>query len=307
MSSVNRQTVSYLTRRFAEVGLNPNKKHGQNFLIDLNIVELLARSAKLSPQDVVLEVGTGTAGLTTLLAAQAARVVTVEIDQHLYQLACEELESHTNVVMLLQDALKNKNKIAPNILETVQQELAAEPGRRFVVAANLPYNIATPLISNLLLSSVVPEVMTVTIQKELADRIMARPRTKDYSALSVWIQALCDIELVRVLPPAVFWPRPKVDSAIIQIVSRPEKRQRIVDLAYFHELTRALFFHRRKFLRSVLISAFKHRLEKPHVDSVLQEMGYGPEARAEELEVDSIILMAEKFRVLEASLASDAE
>ena len=93
MAKQNRQTVSYLTRRFAEVGLSPNRRHGQNFLIDLNLIQLLADSAELSPDDVVLEVGTGTGSLTTLLAQKAAHVVTVEIDQHLHQMAQEELES----------------------------------------------------------------------------------------------------------------------------------------------------------------------------------------------------------------------
>jgi len=305
MANVNRQTVSYLTRRFDEVGLYPNKKHGQNFLVDLNIVQLLARSAQITPDDVVLEVGTGTGGLTVLLAPSAAEVVTVEIDHHLHQLAQEELEHFSNVHMMLQDALKNKNRISQTVIDAVKQRLNAQPGRRFVVAANLPYNIATPLISNLLLTEIVPETMTVTIQKELADRMMARPRTKDYSALSIWIQALCDIELVRVLPPSVFWPRPKVDSAIIHIIHNPAKRARINDLRYFHELVRALFFHRRKFLRSVLISAFKNRLQKPHVDQVMQKMQMSAETRAEELPVETIIEMAEEFRNLESTVNSE--
>ncbi len=299
----SRQTISYLTKRFEEVGLSPNKKHGQNFLIDLNIVELLARSAQITPEDVVLEVGTGTGGLTALLAPQAAHIVTVEIDQYLHQIAREELESFDNITMLKQDALKNKNKIAPNVIETIQYHLDKIPGSRFVVAANLPYNIATPLISNLMRTEVVPETMTVTIQKELADRIVAKPRTKDYSSLSVWMQSLCDIEIVRVLAPSVFWPRPKVDSAIIHIVHRPDKRDKITDIAFYHEFVRALFFHRRKFLRSVLISAFKNRLEKPHIDQVMQQMNMEPETRAEELAVETILEMAELFRQLEMSLS----
>ena len=301
----SRQTISYLTRRFEEVGLSPNKKHGQNFLIDLNIVELLARSAQVTPEDVILEVGTGTGGLTALLAPQAGHIVTVEIDQYLFQIAREELESFENISMLKQDALKNKNRIAPNVIETIQEQMAKIPGSRFIVAANLPYNIATPLISNLMRTEIVPDTLTVTIQKELADRIVAKPRTKDYSSLSVWMQSLCDTEIVRVLAPSVFWPRPKVDSAIIHITHRPDKRARIQDIAFYHEFVRALFFHRRKFLRSVLVSAFKHRLEKPHIDQVMGEMKMGTETRAEELEVDSILEMAEKFRKLESSLAKE--
>ena len=100
----NRQTISYLTNRFKEVGLNPNKRHGQNFLIDLNLIELLASSAELTPDDVVLEVGTGTGSLTGLLAADAAHVITVEIDEHLHQLAQEELEEHEHITFLHQDS-----------------------------------------------------------------------------------------------------------------------------------------------------------------------------------------------------------
>ena len=298
MGKHNRQTISYLTRRFEEVGLNPNARHGQNFLIDYNLVELLARSAQLDENDVVLEVGTGTGALTALLAQEAGFVVTVDIDGHLIQLAREELEGVTNVAMLHQDALKNKNRIHPRVMETVQHHMNEVPQRRFKLAANLPYNIATPLISNLLKTELVPDTMTVTIQKELADRMMARPSTKDYSALSIWMQSLCEIELVRVLPPTVFWPRPKVHSAIIQIRHCPEKRAAIADLEFFHRFVRSLFFHRRKFLRSVVISSFKGQLDKPQVDAVLQGMGLGPDARAEQLEVAAIQELSDRFRAV---------
>ena len=292
-----KQTISYLTKRFAEVGLEPNKRHGQNFLVDYNLIELLARSAKLTKQDVVLEVGTGTGALTSLLASEAGHVVTVEIDGHLHQLASEELEQHTNLTMLLQDALKSKNKIAAGVHDAVVAARALIDGEsKFKLAANLPYNIATPLISNLLRWDLVPDTMTVTIQKELGDRMMAAPRTKDYGALTVWIQSLCDVELVRILAPSVFWPRPKVDSAIIHLEYRPERRAEIPDLEFFHRFVRSMFFHRRKFMRSVAISAFKEELNKPQVDEVLQAAGFGPTARTEELSVEQMQDLCERFR-----------
>ncbi|MFO0260359.1 MAG: 16S rRNA (adenine(1518)-N(6)/adenine(1519)-N(6))-dimethyltransferase RsmA, partial [Planctomycetota bacterium] len=235
MTKANRQTISYLRRRFSQVGLEPNARHGQNFLIDLNLIEILAEAAEIGPQDVVLEIGTGMGSLTALLAEHAGRVVTVEIDQHLHQLAREELERYENVVMLKVDALRNKNHFAPLVIETVQQALQAIPNARFKLAANLPYNVATPIISNLLISELPPPVsMTVTIQKELADRIMAAPNSKDYGALSVWIQSMCRVELVRLLPPTVFWPRPKVHSAIIKLTLEPDRRAAIPDLVFFH-------------------------------------------------------------------------
>ncbi len=296
MTKHPKQTISYLTRRFSEVGLSPNSRHGQNFLIDFNLIELLARTADIQSHDVVLEVGTGVGSLTGLLAERAAQVITVEIDAHLFQLATEELDSFSNVQMIHQDVLKSKNRIHPNILEAVQQTMSDVPHARFKLAANLPYNIATPLVSNLLSWDVVPETMTVTIQKELADRIMAEPNSKAYGALSVWIQSLCDVSLIRVLAPTVFWPRPKVESAIIHIQHRPERRQQIPDVLFYHEFVRSMFFHRRKFLRGVAVSAFKGRLSKPAVDDVLARAGLDADARTEQLSIARLQELCEMFR-----------
>jgi 16S rRNA (adenine1518-N6/adenine1519-N6)-dimethyltransferase len=291
-----RQTVSYLIQRFREVGLVPDARHGQNFLVDLNLVRLLADAAEIGPDDVVLEVGTGTGSLTAMLAEQAGAVVTVEIDAHLHQLAAEALIDFGNITMLQQDALKNKNHFAPELLQAVRQRLAEQPGRPLKLAANLPYRIATPVISNLLHFEPLPVSMTATIQKELADRITAVPRTKQYGALSIWIQSQCDIEIVRILPPTVFWPRPQVDSAILQIRPILEKRARIPDPVFFHRFVRAMFFHRRKFLRSELLSALKHRLDKPAVDQLMQQQGLDGNVRAEELDVQAMLALAEAVR-----------
>ena len=296
MAKVNRQTVSYLSRRFEEVGLNPNKRHGQNFLIDLNLLNMIARTADLNKNDVVLEIGTGMGSLTGLFAEAAAQVVTVEIDHHLHQLAAEELESFDNIEMLKQDALKNKNQFAPEVVEAVKRHLATDPDRVFKLAANLPYNVATPIISNLLRSEIVPATMTVTIQKELAERLVAKPGTKDYSSLSIWVQSICDTKIVRIMSPKVFWPRPKVESAIIHIVHRPERRAAIPDLEFFHAFVRAMFFHRRKFMRSVAVSAFKNQLEKVDVDDVLSGIGHGAAVRSEQLDIENMLSLSEAFR-----------
>lgn len=291
-----RQTVSFLRQRFAEVGLRPNTRHGQNFLIDLNLVTLLADTAAVTADDVVLEVGTGTGSLTALLARHAAAVVTVELDRHLHQLARESLVDCPNVVMLQQDALKNKNQFHPRVLEAVRLELGKAPGRRLKLASNLPYSVATPVIANLLATDLVPVSLTVTIQKELADRITAVPSTRDYGALSIWMQSQCRTQVIRILPPDVFWPRPKVESAIIQIVPDAERRARIPDRAFFHSFVRAMFFHRRKLLRSELVSAFRNELDKPAVDAILAERGLIPTARAEELDADAMLLLCEAVR-----------
>lgn len=292
-----RQTAGYLSRRLTAAGLRPLSRYGQNFLIDLNLVDLIARSAEITPRDVVLEVGTGAGSLTGRLSDQAAAVVSVEIDANLHRLAGEELRGRGNVRLLLGDALRNKNSLRPDLLESVREALhRLGPGGRFLLVANLPYNIATPIVSNLLAASPSPDVMVVTIQKELADRMAAAPGTKDYGALSVWVQSLCRVEIVRLLPPTVFWPRPKVESAIVRLDAVPQWRERFPDLETFHQTVRALFFHRRKFLRSVVISATKGRLDKAAVDAVLEKLGHGATARTEELTVTQIQDLAEALR-----------
>jgi 16S rRNA (adenine1518-N6/adenine1519-N6)-dimethyltransferase len=296
-----RQTASYLMQRFREAGFQPHARHGQNFLIDLNLLGILLESAELGPDDVVLEIGTGMGTLTTQMAPLAGHVVTVEIDEHLYHLASEELVDFDNVTMLQHDALRNKNHLHPGVWEAVQTHIDEAPGRRLKLVANLPYSVATPIISNLLQGPVLPVAMVVTIQKEVADRICAGPGTKDYSALSIWVQSQCDVEILRVLPPQVFWPRPKVDSAILRILPQPAKRERIPDLKFFHEFVRAMFFHRRKFLRSELLSAFKGRLEKSQVDAVMEQQGLAPDARAEQLDVERMQALCEALRNLAGS------
>ena len=278
------------------MGIRPATRHGQNFLIDLNLVRLIVETAELSRDDVVLEVGTGTGSLTALMAPLAAAVVTVAVDAHLFELASEQLIDFPNVTMLRMDALRNKNAFDDRLMDAVSEHLAAAPGRRLKLVANLPYNIATPVISNLLLARHVPHSMTATIQKELADRITAQPSTKDYSALSVWIQSQCTAEIVRIMPPSVFWPAPKVTSAILHIVVDPERRAAIGDLQYFHRITKALFLHRRKFLRANMLAAMKRHLTKEQVDAVFHAMGFAPDTRTEQLDVPTLIRLAEKLR-----------
>jgi 16S rRNA (adenine1518-N6/adenine1519-N6)-dimethyltransferase len=291
-----RQTKTFLIERFREMGIQPATRHGQNFLIDLNLQRLIVDAAEIGPSDVVLEVGTGTGALTAQLADRAAAVVTVEIDHHLFEFASEELFERPNVTMLQFDALRNKHNFDPRVIAAVTDQLTAHPGSRFKLVANLPYNIATPVISNLLFWEHVPHSMTVTIQKELADRITAAPSSKDYGALSIWIQSQCKAELVRSMAPSVFWPSPKVISAIIRITVEPQRRAAIADLRYFHDFTRAIFLHRRKFLRANVVAAMKHHLDKAQVDEALNEMQFAPDTRTEQLDVDTLLVLADRFR-----------
>ncbi|MCA9132403.1 MAG: ribosomal RNA small subunit methyltransferase A [Planctomycetales bacterium] len=291
-----RQTLSYLQQRFELARIQPQTRFGQNFLIDLNLVQLIVKTAELGPRDVVLEVGTGMGSMTSLMARQAGHVVTIEIDRNLAALARYEFEKFDNVTLLEQDALKSKNKLHPTVIETVQQAVQSIPGGRLKLVANLPYNVATPILSNLLDIEPWPVRMVATIQREMAERIVAQPRSKDYSALSIWMQAQCRSDIVRLMPPSVFWPRPKVESAIIDI--RPQKvlRDRLQDREQFHQLIRGIFIHRRKFLRSALHSAVQEHLSKSDVDDLLATMELDATARAEQLSPGQMIELSELVR-----------
>lgn len=295
-----RQTLSYLQRCFKQARIQPQTKFGQNFLIDLNLVNMIADSADITKRDVVLEVGTGMGSLTTIMAAKAGHVVTVEIDHYLAPLARAEFASLENVTLLEQDALKNKHHMDPVVIDTLRSKMEAIPGARLKLVANLPYNVATPIISNLLSIEPWPSRIVVTIQRELAERICAKPSTKDYSALSIWIQSQCRCDIVRIMPPSVFWPQPKIDSAIIDIQPEKVRRDRIPDRAHFHDLVRKIFLHRRKFLRSALFSAVKDQLSKQQVDEVMLKMELDSKSRAEQLTPQQMIELCELVRAVQS-------
>jgi 16S rRNA (adenine1518-N6/adenine1519-N6)-dimethyltransferase len=289
----SRQTQSYLRNLFARRGIAPQHRYGQNFLIDLNIHDLIVRTAEIEPVDVVLEVGSGAGAMTALLAEKASSVVAVEIDPAMARLTSEAVSGRLNVRVLNIDALAGKHAIHPDVLDNMRAGLAIAPDRRFKLVANLPYNIATPLISNLLVHpDLVPNLMVVTIQLELAERLRAEPGTDAYGALSVLVQALADIELVRTLPPKVFWPRPKVESAVVKVTPDPARRAAIGDLGWFHAVVRRVFLHRRKNLRRVLYSLWRGRWTKPEVDAMLDGLGLTGLVRAEMMNVEEFLALA---------------
>ena len=292
-----RQTLTFLSKTLERAGLQPKTKYGQNFLVDLNLLKILIDGAELSPQDIVLEIGTGLGSLTKTMATKAGAIVTVEVDRDLQALATKELKPFPNVRLLSCDALRNKNHLRPEVLDSVKEGLRRIEGSKFKLVANLPYNVATPILSNLLTETPLVERMVVTIQKELGERIIAKPSCKDYSALSVWMQAQCDCEILRVLPPTVFWPQPKVDSAIIRLIPNAQKRARIVDLEFFHTRLRAMFFHRRKFPRSEVFTTMKDLITKPQVDEILESLNLAPNLRAENLTVEQMIDLIEACRL----------
>lgn len=294
MSPAATQTRSRLLRLLTGRGLHPRRDLGQNFLIDLNLLRLIVQQAELDAHDVVLEIGAGTGSLTSEIAPQAAAVVAVEYDRNLYEIAAECLAAFPNVTLLNCDALESKSRLSAAVLSAVAERMAAVPGGRLKLVANLPYNIATPLVSNLVASELPWERMVITIQLELAERMLAAPSTPQYGALSVWLQAQCDLEIVRRLPPSVFWPRPNVESAIVRIRPNPQKRARIVDRAFFQDYLRRVFQQRRKQLRGVL-GGIGPGIDRRSAEVLLVELGCGDHVRAEALDVATHVELSNRL------------
>ena len=280
---------------FRQFGFNPRSDLGQNFLIDINLIEFAVRAADLSKEDIVLEVGPGTGGMTTFLAAQAGQVISVEVDRNMFALATKATEHCDNVTLVLRDILKNKNTLAPEITELLTSVLAERPGSHLKLVANLPYNVATPVISNLVASELPWQRMVCTIQLELGEKMIAEPGQSNYGALAVWLQSQCSVRIIRRLGPKVFWPRPKVDSAIVSIWRHDGRGDRIDDKKFFLDFLRRLFHHRRKLLRRVLVGMYSKQLSKPRVDEILEELGHDGETRAEALDVPTLVRLGNRF------------
>jgi 16S rRNA (adenine1518-N6/adenine1519-N6)-dimethyltransferase len=290
-----RQTLTYLHRLFESYGLEAKSKLGQNFLIDLNLVDLIVRAAELDSTDTVLEVGTGTGSLTARLADHAGAVVTVEIDRSLQPVAKEVVGNRSNVRFVFGDALARKNELNPDMLAAWDEAARGEGRSRKKLVANLPYVIATPLVSNLLLASEDIERMVVMVQWEIAERMRAVPNTKDYNALSVLVQSVADVEVVRKVLPTNFYPRPKVDSAIVLIKPNAEKRAKVGDVPKFRAFLRDLYVHRRKNLRQALVGWPTGHRDKADVDAKLKALGIDGTLRSEALDLAAHLRLAAAF------------
>ena len=290
-----RQTLSYLTGLFAAYGLEAKSKLGQNFLIDLNLVDLIVRAAELDRSDAVLEVGTGTGSLTSRLADQAGAVCTVEIDRSLQPVAKQVIGARSNVRFVSGDCLESKNLLNPDMLTAWDETVAAFGCTHRKLVANLPYVIATPLMTNLLIAGIPIACMVVMVQWEIAERMRAEVGTKEYNSLSVLVQGVADVEVIRKVLPGNFYPRPKVDSAIVKITPNAEKRAKVGDVARFRVFLRDLYTHRRKNLRQALSGWPSGRKGKAEVDAKLAALGIDGTVRSEALDIEQHLRLAAAF------------
>lgn len=262
------------------------KKFGQNFLIDSNILEKIVDSAELTEQDCVLEIGPGIGTMTQYLAEQAREVIAVEIDKNLIPILEETLGDYDNVTVINEDILK------VDINRIVQER---NGGRPIKVVANLPYYITTPIIMALFEKHIPLQSITIMVQKEVADRMQVGPGTKDYGALSLAVQYYSKPEIVARVPASCFMPRPNVDSTVIRLERYDEPPVEVADESYLFAVIRASFNQRRKTLVNGLTNAGNLGVSRPDVEKVLAEMEFSPTVRGETLTLEQFAELSSRL------------
>ena len=254
------QTKQQIEWLLGSAGVSPNHRLGQHFLIDLNLMRLLIESAGIRRDDIVLEVGCGTGSLTEAIAETAGKVVAVEYDDTLAEIASSQLGNCENVEVVNADVLESKNAICGKVLTAIERAKSNFDGR-LILAANLPYNVAAAVMANLISGPTVADGMYVTVQKEVAERCTAAPGGKHYGTLSILMSATGEAKIIRKLKPSVFWPRPAVKSAMMSFVRNKQKGQQIHNIDFFREVVSLFMGHRRKMLKACVKLA-EGRLEK---------------------------------------------
>ncbi len=268
--------------------LSAKKSLGQNFLTDLNVLNKIVDAAHLTDTDNVIEIGPGIGGLTEFLARSSKRVLAFEIDQNLLPVLDETLSPYDNVEVINQDILQ------ANLPAIIEEKFNNE--RPIKVVANLPYYITTPIILDLLKGNAEFDNITVMMQKEVAQRLEAKPGSKDYGSLSVIIQYLNDVKLAFEVSRKSFIPAPNVDSAIVTLERKESIQNEVFDEKAFASFVRGCFAHRRKTLWNNLQGLFGKDAEtKEKVQNVLDEFDIQPSIRPEKLTVDQYVDLTNKF------------
>lgn len=269
--------VKNTTEILQKYHFNFQKKFGQNFLIDGNILDKIIESAQITKEDCVLEIGPGIGTMTQYLAEEAGEVVAVEIDKNLIPILQDTLSAYDNVTIINEDILK------VDIHRIVQERNGGKPIK---VVANLPYYITTPIIMALFESHVPLKSVTIMVQKEVADRMQVGPGTKDYGALSLAVQYYAKPEIVARVPASCFMPRPNVDSTVIRLTRYEKPPVDVENEAYLFAVIRASFNQRRKTLANGLTNAGNLGVNRQMVEKALAEMGLSPTIRGEALTLE---------------------
>lgn len=255
------------------------KKYGQNFLIDTHVLEKIIRAASIGSDDVVLEIGPGIGTLTQYLCENARQVIAVEIDDMLIPILGETLKEYDNVKIVHNDILK----------VDVNEIVSEYPGSSIKVVANLPYYITTPIIMGLFESGVPIDSITIMVQKEVAERMQAKPGTRDYGALTLAVQYYADAKIMANVPPNCFMPRPAVGSAVINLVKHKEKRYDVKNEDMLFRIIRASFNQRRKTLQNGLNNAANLPYTKQQIAEAIEKMGLPAAVRGEKLSLEQFV------------------
>lgn len=259
------------------------KKFGQNFLIDTHVLDKIIRSAEITSEDMVLEIGPGIGTMTQYLAQAAGKVIAVEIDKALIPILEDTLDGFENVRVLNEDILK------VDIAELAERE---NGGRPIKVVANLPYYITTPIIMGLFENHVPVKSITVMVQKEVADRMQVGPGTKDYGALSLAVQYYAKPYIVANVPPNCFMPRPKVGSAVIRLETYENPPVQVADEKLMFRIIRASFNQRRKTLANGLKNSAELHFTKEQIEEAIERLGRGSSVRGEALTLEEFAALS---------------
>ncbi|UUZ91666.1 16S rRNA (adenine(1518)-N(6)/adenine(1519)-N(6))-dimethyltransferase RsmA [Paenibacillus sp. P25] len=260
------------------------KSLGQNFLIDPNILNKIVSAAELDAGKGALEIGPGIGALTQRLAKAAGKVVAIEIDQRSLPMLEETLEGYPHASVIHADVLK------VDLQELFQQQFQGFP--KVSVVANLPYYVTTPILMKLLEEKPPLEHIVVMIQKEVAERMAAKPGGKEYGSLSIAVQYYCEPEIVTVVPHTVFIPQPSVDSAVIKLKIRERPPVEVEDEAFFFDVVQSSFTQRRKTIYNNLGAKYFTKETKGRLEAVLQEAGIDPARRGETLSIEEYALLS---------------
>ncbi|WP_334105037.1 16S rRNA (adenine(1518)-N(6)/adenine(1519)-N(6))-dimethyltransferase RsmA [Muricomes intestini] len=263
------------------------RKFGQNFLIDTHVLDKIIRSAEISGEDMVLEIGPGIGTMTQYLAQAAAKVTAVEIDRALIPILEETLEGYENVTVLNEDILK------VDIAKLAERE---NGGRPIKIVANLPYYITTPIIMGLFENQVPLKSMTIMVQKEVAERMQAGPGSKNYGALSLAVQYYAKPYIVANVPPNCFMPRPKVGSAVIRLERYEKPAVKVEDEKLMFKIIRASFNQRRKTLANGLKNSSELDFTKEQIEAAIGSLGKGASVRGETLTLEEFAILGNTLR-----------
>ena len=263
------------------------KRYGQNFLIDEHVLGKIIRSAGITEEDFVIEIGPGIGTLTQYLAASAREVAAIEIDDALIPILEDTLSGYDNVTVIHDDVLK---------VDLTRLAEEKNGGRPVKVVANLPYYITTPIIMGLFENHVPLDSITIMVQKEVADRMKTGPGSKDYGALSLAVQYYARPELVANVPPNCFMPRPRVGSAVIRLTRHEKPPVEVQDEKLMFGIIRASFNQRRKTLVNGLGNAPELHLPKEKTAAVLEEMGLSPSVRGEALDLAGFAELSNRLK-----------